>query len=1298
MSIVCIISSYSAPAVETIRSTTSTSSLPTKHERKDSEYDSVGLTSTTTSTSTVPNSTGGVHQSNGNKPHRQHFQAQQPNSVTSTATSLTNGSMVTSEPSHSRNHPHCYNNATAASSSDVRLRQPLSSSLQSVNSSSSSKDSPPPSRQNVPSSLTSGMYPTESPTKNSTATLSSREKTAANVIVKNTNRPSLPSAATSTVTETDKLTGTCTVLSTKQATDQMSSSSSSLDRKPDKPDKITLKKVDSSQNTNNRDVSHLPVNVDSSSTSTTPPNSRKLRSARRSGSKLQRSPQPSESKTTTPSPAAPQAVSASEAQSGGSKSEGFVRKESESSIKSTDSESTSSSEKLDEREDSEAVVSPEVVEPSKSKVSHPLAKEPNTGQTVPVTPPISDTPEMKSIVLDVQKKEKDETTGSVVGSGGGGGGRGKGKKRSSRQPPKREEKPKRKERDKERERERERRERGVKEQTKQELERVDSEEFSKQRPASGESSSSNSTEQLYEDQNDQRGESQEADDEKSDVSSIPEKESSHKIRSKAVERESPKPEPPIATDHSAQPKSDKPASSKTEDDDTTTAVHVQPVQAVPSTAFKAGRGKSALAKQRSDEGHSEQPPVHRPSKKASSRKSSDKSTKVHHDALADKPKQHVPVEAPHKEAERERKGREDGEESSTAIIRPQTLPVIDVEVSEDPIVSPDSGTVETDGAPHKLGLVKGTQQVIIPTSPHELAASLLSNNSAIKRRTKQHGDKGQSTEEGQDEGDYEEDESEEGSDGDTHPASSPAIYQPMPKHPRMDTSPHKLQGPPAYHHHHHPHHHSAPPPAMSHRLIMMKPPSTLSRDAEPFYPTNFSSKSHHGHTRMMDASKYSQDYHPDGSAEVAPGGPISAPPGFSPEDTVYLQQGTYLERNYKQQQDYPSPGLGPRPRPPPPPMHHGHSGKPLTPSPPSPTFTSTAAAVDGQHYPFMEHPGIEPSQEHLPGFHTPPTHGDVPVYDGADETGYPPMGGRRFTDQRRDLPIGSGIVGGNGGLDAHHASSLPKAGVGRHVTPTGAGPYPDQQQYMAMLHHQHQQRQQQLAASYRTSRGERAPAGFTVTGQRSLWENPNAYRLQALPGSEDPSLLRHQEYLRQRSILLKLYQQEQAALEAAVAREQAKRSAETLSSLNQPYRSRSTMVSGKVDLASPIGENLWEGGSGGASSSLHDPVVGPPQGFDDPGLNESILRQRQMQHYLSGQPPAPSRSRTFSGESDIGGEFVLNPVQVPSSIGHPGLNRAPGPGTSENRAQAQRSSLDHTSSSGWPSRSRSEVSLSPPLA
>ena len=1108
--------------------------------------------------------------------------------------------------------------------------------------------------------MTSPAAPSDVSAKGSVTSPSSREKVAYATVTKHAAQPQ-----PSVVAETDKMTGTYSVIPSKHAEEQLPSLS--LDRKQfDRLEKIATKKVEPSHSssTHSRE-SPQPVNVESSSASSTPPNQRKLKPSRRSGSKLQRSPQVPESKSTPPPPAiVPASSPSANANQVNRKTEGFIRKESESSIKSTDSESTtSSSEKLDDRDDAEPV---EVVE-LKTKVPHPhpLAKEPNTGQTVPVTP-VSETPEGKNIALEVVKKDREETTSAISS-------RGKGKKRPPRQQVKREEKPKRKER--ERERDRDRRERGTRDHhVKHERANSNEELFKQQQPASGESSSSNSTEQLYDEQNDQRGESQEADDEKSDVSSIPDRDTAQKLDSKLAKGESPKPEA-VLTEFSSPQKVDRSTRKSEETDVSSFASPVVPVPSVPSTAVKTGRGKSSLSKQRSDDGHTE--PAHRSSKKSSSRKISDRSSKGTADAhTADKAKQRIiidsPMESPPTDVvEAEQREVEGGEGSST--MRPQTLPVINVDSEEPIVVSASTGSAEVDGAQHKLGAPTAKASQIVPNSPHELAASLLSNNSAIKRRSRQRGDKGQSADDEIEEGEYEEDESEEGSDGDSHPMAN---YQPASsKHPMRDNSPHKLQGPPpAYHH-------QGPPQSHRHGHIMMKPPSTLSLDAEPFYPTSFSSKGRQGgHPRMVDPQKYPQEFHHEGHPGPMPS---RVPPGFSPEDAVYVQHGPYPEKHFKP--DYPSiPGPavpGPRSRPLPPPLHHGKS------TPPSPPPYGN----EGQHFPYVEHHGMEPLQKHMPGFHPPPSHGDVPMYDAMDDPGapgYPPIGGgRRFPDQHKELAIG----GPGGGIDPHHPP--PKGQGGRHTTPTGMGPFPPDQ-YMASLHHQQRQAQQHMGGGvppppYRPSRGERPPSGFTVTGQQSLWENPNAYRLQPLPGDENSALLlQHQEYLHKRKILLQLYQQEQAALEAEMAREQAKRSVKTLSSLNQPYRSRSGVVGGKVDISSPIGapgDSPWEGVGGGG---IHNPIA-PLQSFDEPGLSEAMLRQRQS-HYLASQ--APARSRTYSGESEIGGEFVPNSVQVPTSIGHPGLNRAPGRGNSEGAGQSQRSSLDQTTSSGWPSRPIKDVS------
>ncbi|MCG8624046.1 MAG: hypothetical protein MJE68_18900, partial [Proteobacteria bacterium] len=218
--------------------------------------------------------------------------------------------------------------------------------------------------------------------------------------------------------------------------------------------------------------------------------------------------------------------------------------------------------------------------------------------------------------------------------------------------------------------------------------------------------------------------------------------------------------------------------------------------------------------------------------------------------------------------------------------------------------------------------------------------------------------------------------------------------------------PHKLQvPPPAYYHH------LGPPPQL---YRQGGHPSTLSLDAEPFYP---SSKGHQGgHPRMVDPQKHAQEFHHEGHAGPMPN---RVPPGFSPEDAVYMQHGLYPEKHFNKP-DYPGipgptvPPGGPRsrPLPPPPPPHHGKS------TPPSPPpYSGGGGGGDGQHFPYNmeQHHGMEPVQEHVPGFRAPSTHhGDMPMYDAMEDPGgvpgYPPMGGgRQFPDQHRDLPVVGGI-------------------------------------------------------------------------------------------------------------------------------------------------------------------------------------------------------------------------------------------------------------------------------------------------
>jgi len=144
---------------------------------------------------------------------------------------------------------------------------------------------------------------------------------------------------------------------------------------------------------------------------------------------------------------------------------------------------------------------------------------------------------------------------------------------------------------------------------------------------------------------------------------------------------------------------------------------------------------------------------------------------------------------------------------------------------------------------------------------------------------------------------------------------------------------------------------------------------------------------------------------------------------------------------------------------------------------------------------------------------------------------------------------------------------------------------------------------------------------------------------------------RQQIMLRKRQYLLDLYRQERAALAAAYAREQARKSAEALSSLHRPP----PVPSYSHDPAKHPGMsgNIWE--------DYHDyeqePSMRPPPP-PPPPLSYGIPPDD-----LESSPIMPPRSRTLSGGSDIGGEILTGyslEGQTSRTVGPPGYKRAPG--------------------------------------
>ena len=436
--------------------------------------------------------------------------------------------------------------------------------------------------------------------------------------------------------------------------------------------------------------------------------------------------------------------------------------------------------------------------------------------------------------------------------------------------------------------------------------------------------------------------------------------------------------------------------------------------------------------------------------------------------------------------------------------RPQTLhvPVIRSEWIDEPvIVMPvDSGSlVETDGVTHTLLSVdssKGGSQSL-PTSPHELAASLLSNNSAIMRR-KQKSDRDKPEDEQEDD-DYQRSEQDDQSETEINKPIEPQLS------PQKDESSHNSSD------------------------NEFKPLSTLSLNAEPFYPSpTFAPKS--GPSLRADPRKFGPDY------SSQPRGP---PPGLSPTPADDAHMRPYPEGSHFK-----------RP-------HSLRGGKSMTPSPPLPYFP------EGPHMPYGDYPPLE---------HHNPMGMDEPYSGGPED--FPPIPMGRYS---RDHYRGRSPM------------MLPKSGHGRQHM------HPNMEAYM---HHLYMQR----AREY----------GYRSQGP---WDHHPSHRLK-LPPMEEGGVY-DQQYLRKRHYIMKLIEQERAI--AAMERDQPRH---------------------PIDAPSKFGPDVSPGS----------------RGWDNPDYSEQSPEDPDLIPYHRSNllPEGPKRrNRTYSMESDLGGEFVTD-FPAASTVGAPG--------------------------------------------
>lgn len=521
--------------------------------------------------------------------------------------------------------------------------------------------------------------------------------------------------------------------------------------------------------------------------------------------------------------------------------------------------------------------------------------------------------------------------------------------------------------------------------------------------------------------------------------------------------------------------------------------------------------------------------------------------------------------------------------------RPQTLPVIKAELYDnEPVgVFMDSGSVEADGVSHMLQVDKSTSQSL-PTSPHELAASLLSKNSAMKRRKL----KSDVLEDS-----VEEDEEEEGIGPESKEAEVSVSENARRRH-SSQTSTTQKDGPSSL----------ASP-------NQFKPLSTpLSLNAEPFYPSQTFQPVSNPSQQMVDPRKYVE------RVQIHP-------PGFSPTpEDVFVTATPYPEQQFSKRERR---------------APHHRVVKSITPSPPP--LVSFHSFPDGKHMPFMDYPG--PQDQH-----------DSLGYLGIDEQSAVPdevsfmsgsMGGGRYNERYREQIV----------TDSH---VIPKGDHGRAVrVPSNALT----DNHMAHLH-------QQDVAQY--SRVARDPHSSGHSGRGSLWDQPTPYRVPPPPLTEEPMT---RQYLRKRQYILSLVKRER---EAMLAREQARRSAEAISSMSQlPQKRGHGSGFGPSSHSSSLGQSMWDDMEplGG------DQFNSPSMPSDELSVTESMLahqiqqRQQLLQEQLS---PRPVRSRTYSTESDLGGEFVSDlETQYPSpTLGAPGQPFSSR--SSKNLAPGR------SRSSGWP--------------
>ncbi len=794
----------------------------------------------------------------------------------------------------------------------------------------------------------------------------------------------------------------------------------------------------------------------------------------------------------------------------------LVRKESESSVKSVDSESTASSgDKSDEKDlgdtpsqiavseqefsKNEVVADEESLESpleTKTQILIPMGKEPNTGQTMPASEDVE-------IIIneEVVKKEKVKT------------------KKKQRQL-KREEKARKKE----------------KEKTNTVSKAKDKQQSSMEEPGTQDASVDSSVQTAVEKGN--YGKRQVTT--RSEVSKV-----KGKFPASSFEKYDSEPSRKSRDVIELVSGKSGPASLS------------QPAPSVPSTAIKSSRGGTTKLKDIMMDPFSRNPDRSTyASKKNSSKKSLDRPSKS-------------PVEESCLEEEEDVTPKGKTENLDTALVDEEEAEWVNAE-------GEDSSSMTDNAAGSAVSVMGNQQQQNVPT-PHDLAASVLSKLPMKIKKVQN------SPAKSTDSIDYDEEEGElvNANMAGSHLEGEDQQSRPSTISPGKDDS------------------FSSPSPTLS---SGQQKPSTLSLDAQPFYPSsNFKASKKQGakSTRSRGKTGTSGKAGSTGGEGKYPDQEMKSkkqvPPPFSrnfsnedsPNNVSPVVDPRMLEHDYYQ--------------------HHRPGRK----SPPSPVYNmpygpeSQGYDMSEQFYDVPEHPPLPP-----------PTHGAfrrVPdrdpraYYSGTDEPPFP---------------------------HAHMERDMYLAGKGHH----SAGPPPH--------HHHPRMPPRNMYPSHKMPQHPNVP-GYMAPPPG--YESPPSGH--AHLSSEEE--FKKQQMLRKRQYLVDLYRQERAALAAAYAREQARKSAEALNSLHRP----SALPDYPMDIGKPSGgvqgTRLWE------DYREYDDEAHPRQ--HPPSSSSSsygiVPDDLEFPHMM------PSRTRTMSSGSDIGGEILTGYQlggQSSSSVGPPGYKRAPG--------------------------------------